>query len=101
MYKTITGNQKHMTLDDRIFIEKGLEQQHSLRSIALQLGKDPTTISKGIKKHRSFQEHNHFNEPKNKCADPVITATRIVRILFLAVTIAASWIRLPLSAMAA
>lgn len=68
MYKTITGNQKHMTLDDRIFIEKGLEQQHSLRSIALQLGKDPTTISKEIKKHRSFQEHNHFNEPKNKCA---------------------------------
>lgn len=68
MYKTITGNQKHMTLDDRIIIEKGLEQQHSLRSIALQLGKDPTTISKEIKKHRSFQQHNHFNEPKNKCA---------------------------------
>lgn len=68
MYKTITGNQKHMTLDDRIIIEKGLEQQHSLRGIALQLGKDPTTISKEIKKHRSFQQHSHFNEPKNKCA---------------------------------
>lgn len=57
-----------MTLDDRIVIEKELGQQRSLRSIAIQLGKDPTTISKEIKKHRSFQEHNHFNESKNKCA---------------------------------
>lgn len=56
-----------MTLDDRIFIEKGLEQHHSLRSIALPLGKDPTTISKEIRKHRTFHEHNHFNEPRNKC----------------------------------
>lgn len=68
MCKAIPGNQKHMTLDDRILIEKALEQQCSLRSIAAQLGKDPTTISKEIQKHRSFQEHNHFNEPKNRCA---------------------------------
>ena len=57
-----------MSLDDRIIIEKGLEQRLSLRSIAAQLGKDPSTVSKEIKKHRSFQEHNHFNEPRNKCA---------------------------------
>ena len=57
-----------MTMDDRVVIEKGLDQKRSLRSIAAQLGKDPTTISKEIKKHRSFHEHNHFNEPRNKCA---------------------------------
>lgn len=68
MSKIIPGNQKHMTLDDRIFIEKGLEQHLSLRRIALTLGKDPTTISKEIRKHRTFHEHNHFNEPRNKCA---------------------------------
>ena len=68
MNNTITSNQKHMTLDDRIIIEKGLEQHLSLRSIAMQLDKDPTTISKEIKKHRSFQQHNPFNESKNKCA---------------------------------
>ena len=68
MSKFITGNQKHLTLDDRIVIEKGLDQKSSLRSIAARLGKDPSTLSKEIKKHRSFQEHNHFNEPKNKCA---------------------------------
>ena len=51
-----------MTMDDRIVIEKGLDQNQSFRSIATQLGKAPTTFSKEIKKHRSFQEHNHFNE---------------------------------------
>lgn len=68
MSKQIAGNQKHLTMDDRIVIEKGLDQKRSLRSIAVQLGKDPSTISKEIKKHRSFQEHNRFNEPRNKCA---------------------------------
>ena len=56
-----------MTIEQRILIEKGLDQGMSLRSIAIQLDKDPTTISKEIKKHRSIQEHNHFNESKNKC----------------------------------
>lgn len=68
MCKSIPGNQKHLTLDQRIIIEKELDQGKSLRSIALQLGKDPTTISKEIKKHRPIQEHNRFNESKNKCA---------------------------------
>lgn len=68
MHKSTTANQKHMTMDDRIIIEKGLDQRLSLRSIALQLQKDPTTISKEIRKHRSFREHNHFNESANKCA---------------------------------
>ena len=67
MSKSIPGNQKHMTLDDRVSIEKGLDAKLSLRSIALQLGKDPTTIAKEIKKHRSIQEHNRFNKPSNKC----------------------------------
>lgn len=67
MSKIVPGNQKHMTLDDRIAIEKALEQHRSFRSIAMELGKDPTTISKDIKGHRTFHEHNHFNEPSNKC----------------------------------
>ena len=50
MCKSIPGTQKHMTMDQRIIIEKGLDQGSSIRSIALQLGKDPTTISKEIKK---------------------------------------------------
>lgn len=50
MCKSIPGNQKHMTMDDRVIIEKGLDSKQSLCSIALQLGKDPTTIAKEIKK---------------------------------------------------
>ena len=40
MNNSKTATQKHMTLDDRISIEKGLDQHLSLRSIALQLGKE-------------------------------------------------------------
>lgn len=36
-----------------------------IRSITLQLGKDPSTIAKEIKKHGTLHEHNRFNEPKN------------------------------------
>lgn len=68
MSKAIPGNQKHMTIDNRITIEKELDNRTSLRSIALKIGKDPTTIAKEIKKHRTLQEHNHYNESKNKCA---------------------------------
>lgn len=58
-----------MNQDDRIVIEKGLEQSKSLRSIAFELDKDPTTVSKEIKKHRSFQEHNKFNDKPYRCAN--------------------------------
>ena len=68
MCKSIPGNQKHMTMDDRVIIEKGLDSKQSLRCIALQLGKDPTTIAKEIKKHRIIREHSNYNKGPNKCA---------------------------------
>lgn len=58
MCKSIPGTKKHLTIERRIIIEKGLDQEDSLRSISLQIGKDPTTRSKEIKKYRSIQEHN-------------------------------------------
>ena len=57
-----------MTLDNRILIEKELDKHSSLRCIAAMLQKDPSTISKEIRKHRVLQEHNHFNDPSNKCS---------------------------------
>ena len=45
-------NQKHLSLSDRIFIEQELVQGNSFSSISKSLGKDPTTISKEVKKHR-------------------------------------------------
>lgn len=68
MSKTIPGNHKHMSLESRILIEKGLDAGTSFRRIAEQLGKDPSTIAKEIQKHRLAQPHNPFNEPRSKCA---------------------------------
>ena len=68
MSKSIPGNQKHLTLDNRITIEKELDAGTSLRQIAAQICKDPSTVSKEIRKHRSKRPHNTFNEPRNKCS---------------------------------
>lgn len=66
--KKIQTNQKHMNQDNRVVIEKGLDAGRSMSAIATELGKDPTTISKEIKKHRIFQKHNTYNEKPNRCA---------------------------------
>ena len=62
-----TNYQKHMTLDDRVAIETNLNESKSFRAIGLAIGKDPTTISKEIKKHRIIKEHSPFNTSSNKC----------------------------------
>lgn len=53
MSKYIPGNHKHLTLDDRIYLEDFLDQGMSFKDIACFLCKDPTTISKEVKKHRA------------------------------------------------
>lgn len=52
MEKDITRYQKHLTLQDRYEIEEGLNTNHTLTDIAEMLGKDKSTISKEIRKHR-------------------------------------------------
>ena len=51
MSKYIPGNQKHLTLEDRKYIEKSLNAGCSFKDIARYLCKDPTTISKEIRLH--------------------------------------------------
>jgi len=67
MSKEIRGNQRHLTLENRIYIEKGLDNGMAFKEIAKYLCKDPTTISKEVKKHRQLTERNSFNSP-NQCA---------------------------------
>ena len=67
MSNLIPGNQKHLTLDDRIFIETSLAKGETFKNIAKFLCKDPTTISKEVKLHKVAQPHNRYNEGKNKC----------------------------------
>ena len=42
---------KHLTQDERLTIQQSLNEGCSFKEIAKRLGKDPTTISKEVKKH--------------------------------------------------
>lgn len=53
-----TGNHKHLTLSQRISIEHGLAEEKSVRAIAALTGKDPSTISKEIRKHAQVKEYS-------------------------------------------
>lgn len=52
---------KHLTLDERKAIQDGIEKRLSKTSIARSISKDPTTVSKEIKKHRTLKPRNRFN----------------------------------------
>lgn len=52
---------KHLTLEDRKAIQDGIENRLSKTAIARSISKDPTTISKEIKKHRNLKPRNRFN----------------------------------------
>ncbi len=58
MSEKISTKGKHLTIFDRNYIEDALNAGHDLREMASHLGKDPTTISKEIKRNRVFRESN-------------------------------------------
>lgn len=49
--KTETIKNKHLTLENREEIQACLSCGMSFKAIASRIGKDPTTVSKEIKKH--------------------------------------------------
>ena len=49
--KKIIHNQKHLSLSDRSFIEQELLQHSSFRYIGMMLHKDPSTISKEVRRN--------------------------------------------------
>lgn len=69
MSKYIPGNQKHLTLDDRKYIENELNKGTTFKDIARFLCKDPTTISKEVKAHRlsDWYHKGAFYNKKNFC----------------------------------
>lgn len=42
---------KHLTLADRVTIQNMLGEGHTFREIGYVLGKDPSTVSKEVRKH--------------------------------------------------
>ena len=51
MKEKVSRKNKHLTLDDRLEIQDCLYHGMSFKAIAARIGKDPTTVSKEVKKH--------------------------------------------------
>lgn len=58
---TLTHTKQHLRLEDRIIIESGLNANLSLKCIAQSIGRDPTTVSKEIKRNRIAKSLTQFN----------------------------------------
>ena len=63
-----TITQKHMTLEDRNYIEQALNQNITFKEMGKYLGKDPTTIAKEVKKHRIRKEGQSVHTGFNHCS---------------------------------
>lgn len=63
------GNQKHLDLSGRIRIEQGLNNNESFRSIAIALNKDPSTISKEVRRHSVIKESRATKFSPIPCAN--------------------------------
>lgn len=69
MSKYIPGNQKHLTLNDRIYIKNALAKGTSFKDIAAFLCKAPSPISKEVRAHRisDWYHKGTFYNSKNFC----------------------------------
>lgn len=90
MSKYIPGNQKHLTLEDRIYIENELNKGTSFKDIARFLCKNPTAIPKEVKAHRmsdwyhkgtfynakSFCIHRYHCKKTNACGKIVLCSVK-------------------------
>lgn len=61
------GNHKHLTLSDRVYLEQALWERQHFNKIAAFLQKDPTTISKEVKKFVLWADGYFAKEPGNDC----------------------------------
>lgn len=62
------ANNKHLSLNDRIIIEKSLDRHLTFTAISLLIDKDSSTISKEIRKHICCLKYGSFGRPFNSCA---------------------------------
>lgn len=62
------AKQKHLDLKSRYVIEHSLDTGMSFKAIALELGKDCTTISKEIRNHLTVKKSGAYGKPFNDCS---------------------------------
>ena len=60
---------KQMTLEDRITIERGLDNHQSFKAIASSIDKDCTTISKEVRSHLVFKKSGAYGRSFNNCVN--------------------------------
>lgn len=60
---------KHLNLNDRIYIEKSLDINKSFNEISKALDKDSTTISKEIRKNLTLKNSGAYGKRFNNCAN--------------------------------
>lgn len=58
---------RHLTQEERIIIESGLQKKESFKSIGRELGKDSTTIAKEVKNHIQFKQTGAYGKTFNDC----------------------------------
>ena len=81
----MANTHSHLTLSDRIYIEQALERRMKFKDIALFIEKDPTTVSKEIRRHRIAKEserktalcENRSICTKNICAARAISISSV------------------------
>ncbi len=61
------SNFNHLTQEERIIIEQRLISRESFKSIARELGKDPTTIAKEVKNHIQYRQTGCYGMTFNDC----------------------------------
>ncbi len=57
----------HLSFDERQTIKNRLDKKKSFKSIARELGRDCTTISKEIKNHITFKKTGSWGHKFNDC----------------------------------
>ena len=63
----IVAKSSHLKIEDREDIEAGLTQGLNFKEIAYHLRRDPSTISKEVRRNRIRQEAVLFNDKRNNC----------------------------------
>ena len=58
---------KHLTLDERCFIQEGLAKGKTFANISKQLCKDASTISKEVRRNLTRRRPKDFGKPRNIC----------------------------------
>ena len=58
---------KHLTLEQRITIQVGLERGDAIKKIARQIGKAPRTVSREIERRRERRDEKRYGRSNNRC----------------------------------